>query len=233
MHYHLHHSRKVVGLLLVVAVFAAEASAKAAASGATTPSGDATGLMFEFSPPVSDRFWQTVVSTMEGADLSKWFGHPVVAMEKKRTTEATELGDLVQVTLGGDCNAGLAYESNGDGALGWVYLLDGRIQRFVFVDCNQIAHMLRAELRDKPLGKRQRVMARAISYVVIHELAHIATQDPGHQQTGLLKSHATKSDLLSGARDLLKQELVAVSKSEPGPEAGEPRQAARFEPEFW
>jgi hypothetical protein len=229
----MHRPQKVIRVLFMVSVLVALAAATGPGFGASCPLSATTGLVFEFSRPVSDNFWETVVSTMGHADLSTLFGHPVVLVERKRVAEGDEYLDLVQVTLRGDCAGGLNYESSGDGgALGWVHLLDGRIQRFVFVDCDQIARMLRSELRDKAAGERLRVMARAISYVVVHELVHITTQDPSHRETGLRKAYATKGDLLSGAGDISKQGTLVAPNSASCP-ADETTQASRLEPDFW
>lgn len=198
----------------------------AATTASTTPVASATALVFDFSRPVSDNAWQTVVAALARVDLSRLLGRRVVFVQRKRVAEGTEFLDVVQVALSGDCAAGRDFDSTASaGPLGWVYLASGRIQPFVFVDCSQIAKMLERDLRDRPLSERGRIMAYAISYVIAHELAHIATQYPGHEETGPLKPHATKMDLLSGVPDIPKQDVLVPPKLAPCP-ASKSKEAA-------
>jgi hypothetical protein len=43
-------------------------------------------------------------------------------------------------------------------------------------------------------------MASAITHVIVHELGHIVTNDPGHQRTGLQKPRLTIADLIADER---------------------------------
>lgn len=206
-----------------------------ATTASTTPVAfcSATALVFEFSRPVSDNAWQTVVAALARLDLSRLLGRRVVLVQRKRVAKGTEFLDVVQVALSGDCAAGRDFDSTASaGPLGWVYLASGRIQPFVFVDCSQIAKMLERELRDRPLSERGRIMAYAISYVVAHELAHIAAQYPGHEETGMLKPHATKMDLLSGVPDIPKQDVLVSSKLAPCP-ASKSKEVSPLENGSW
>src|SRR6516165_3834760 len=183
--------RIVLLLLLMLATATVHAAAE-------VPSSSTTGLLFDFSPPISDGAWQAIITALVRNDLSKLFGRTVLLVQRRRVPKGTEFFDVVQVALRGDCAAGRDISSAAEkGPLGWVYLVNGRIEQFVFVDCDQIAGMLQRELREKAISERQRVMAWAISHVIVHELTHIVTQNPGHQLAGPLKAHATKADLLS------------------------------------
>jgi hypothetical protein len=185
-----------IGLFLTLLVATA---AGAHTAPAPTSDSSATALVFEFSRPVSEYAWQTIVTPLADADLSTMLGRRVVFVRRTEMPKGTEFLDIVQVALKGDCATGRDLDSAATGhPLGWVYLQDKRIQPFVFVDCNRIAKALERELRDLPPSRRARIMAYAISYVIAHELAHIATQSSGHSETGLLKPRATKMDLLAG-----------------------------------
>lgn len=204
-------SRIVLFLSLVVVT-------ATAVSAAPVPPSSATALVFEFSGPVSEDAWQMMVAALRRVDLTTLLGRPVVPVQRKRIAKGTEFLDVIQVALSGECVAGRNFNSTGSaGPLGWVYLANERIQPFVSVDCSQIAKMIEGELRDRPLSERERIMAYAISYVIAHELAHIATQYPGHEETGLLKPHATKMDLLSGVPDVAKQYVLVSPKLAPCP----------------
>jgi hypothetical protein len=170
---------------------------------AEIPTSSATGLLFDFSPLISDGGWQAILTALVRNDLSKLFGRPVLLLERRRLLKGTEFLEVVEVSLRGDCSLGWDAESApAKGPLGWVYRVDGRIEPFLSVDCNRIARIVQPELRGMPISQRQRVMACAISHVILHELTHIVTQNPGHELTGPLKSPATKDDLLSAAIDV-------------------------------
>ena len=184
--------RIVVLLLLMLATATVPAGAEISWS-------STTGLLFDFSPSISEGGWQAVIRALVRNDLSKLFGRPVLLVQRRRVPKGTEFFDVVQVALRGDCAAGRDISSAAEkDPLGWVYLVNGRIEPFVFVDCDQIAGMLQRELREKAISERQRVMAWAISHVIVHELTHIVTQNAGHEIAGPRKAHATKADLLSG-----------------------------------
>ena len=83
------------------------------------------------------------------------------------------------------------------GALGWVNLVDGKIAPFIYVDCRRISLMLHNAERARTLEQRDRMMAYAISRVVLHEWFHIATQSPNHAKHGVTKAEFTVNDLIA------------------------------------
>lgn len=207
-----HGGSEAVAIHRIVLVFLFLLSNATALALAQVPSSSTTGLLFEFSPSISDSRWQAVVTALVRNDLSKLFGHPVVLVQRKHISKGTEFSDVVQIALRGDCAVARDTGSTIDkGPLGWVYLVDGRIDPCVLVDCDRIATLLQRELRERPTSQRQHVMACAISHVIPHEQTHIVTQNPGHQVAGPLKGHVTKGDLLSGASDVLLDGAAGVS----------------------
>ena len=203
MRWHLRQRCNAVRLLLIVWFSLVLATSTIPASVAAASSSSATGLVFEFSRRVSGNFWQSVVGALGRMRLSKIVGRPVVLVQRKQLAKGTEFFDVVQVALRGDCASGRDTGSTaGSTPLGWVNVVGGRIQPFIFVDCNQIARILERELRERPVSERERVMACAVSYVIVHELIHIVTQDPGHPKTGPQKAHVTQPELLSGASEI-------------------------------
>ena len=73
---------------------------------AEVPSSSTTGLLFDFSPSISDGGWQAVITALVRNDLSKLFGRPVLLARRRRVPKGTEFFDVVQVALSGDCAAG-------------------------------------------------------------------------------------------------------------------------------
>ena len=81
------------------------------------------------------------------------------------------------------------------GPLGWVRQVSGKIQPFIFVDCERIAQMLRTRSAGLDKYERRHAMAQAIAHVVIHEWIHIATQSPAHGERGITKQFLTAAEL--------------------------------------
>jgi hypothetical protein len=213
-----HRGRKAARVQRIASFFSFVLATAISASAARVPPSSTTALVFDFSRPISDSVWLAVVTTLARANLSGLLGHPVLLVQREQVSKGTEFLDVVQVALSGDCAAGRDFDSSaGRGPLGWVYLVSGRIQPFIFVDCNQIARNLRRELQDRPGSERKRAMACAVSNVIVHELAHIVTQDPGHTKTGPQKGHATQLDLLSGVREIAQQSIAEVLPLRPCP----------------
>jgi hypothetical protein len=198
-----HHCGKARSIKRISLLFLLLLSNFAAPLPAQVSSSSATGLLFEFAPSISDSAWQTVRAALVRNDLSKLLGRPVLLVQGNRVSKGTEFFAVIQIAFHGDCASGRDIGSGFEkGPLGWVYFVDGRIEPFVFVDCDRIATLLQRELREEPISERQRTMACAISHVVVHELTHIVTQNPNHQGAGSLKAHVTKADLLSSESDV-------------------------------
>jgi hypothetical protein len=162
---------------------------------------DTTILLFEFSKSVSENFWRTMFATLERNNLRSLVGPAVVIVHGTPPANRGEFSKLVEVALTGDCAAGRDTRlTTHHGPLGWVYLDHGRIQPFVFVDCTQIGEVLHRQLRGRTISEREQFMASAITHVIVHELGHIVTNDPGHQKTGLQKPRLTIADLIADER---------------------------------
>ena len=91
------------------------------------------------------------------------------------------------------------------GALGWVQVENGHIDPFVHVECKRIGRMLGLQGIGRNRDQRNRLMAVAITRVMLHEWIHVATQDPHHSKEGVFKAEFSVADLMvhpqkSGAR---------------------------------
>jgi hypothetical protein len=80
-----------------------------------------------------------------------------------------------------------------------VYLSNGTISPFAFVDCDRIVHALTPDLLEKTVSIQQRRIAQALSHVIVHEVNHIATQETAHKPSGIQKAYFTRNDLLAEA----------------------------------
>ena len=88
-----------------------------------------------------------------------------------------------------------------DGPLGWVWQVSGKIQPFIFVDCERIAQVLRGRSAGLDQYERRHAMAQAIAHVVIHEWIHIATQSPAHGKRGITKAISLPEELTAEPRN--------------------------------
>ena len=86
-----------------------------------------------------------------------------------------------------------------EGPLGWVLSDHGHIEPFIHVECSRLGEMLATQAFGLNRDGRNRLMAVAISRVVLHEWIHIATQNPRHSERGLTKAQFGVADLLSHA----------------------------------
>lgn len=83
------------------------------------------------------------------------------------------------------------------GALGWVQMDDGHIDPFVHVECKRIGQMLGLQGIGRNRDQRNRLMAVAITRVMLHEWMHVATQDPHHSKHGIFKAEFSVADLMA------------------------------------
>jgi hypothetical protein len=103
------------------------------------------------------------------------------------------------------------------GPLGWVRSEHGHIESFAHVDCDRLAEMLAAQAFGLNREQRNRMMAGAITRVILHEWIHIATQNPRHAERGIARSGFGVSDLLAHpAQSSAQQETRPHGRHEDG-----------------
>jgi hypothetical protein len=154
-------------------------------------------VLLDFSPAVDAQFWERLELDLKNTDAPGPLGKSTLWMRRQDFRTGMEFSEVLQVQLTGECTTGLDQGRNATpGPLGWVYLVDGKIQPFAFVDCNRIAFALRGELQGKTWKERHEKMSRAIARVVAHELTHIVTQNPGHSDEGIQKARLTNMELI-------------------------------------
>ena len=106
----------------------------------------------------------------------------------------------ITIYLHGDCVVLPSFSlgrPSSSGALGWVRLNHGHIEHFVHVECTRLAQTLASQTYGLDRDQRDRLMARAIARVILHEWIHIATQNPGHAGDGLAKATFSPRDLIA------------------------------------
>jgi hypothetical protein len=139
--------------------------------------------LLKFSEPVPEGFWQTLKADLERLEIPSLMRESPIWLKQEEFYPGMDFPEIVQVRLEGDCSSGEQHTHGATpGPLGWVLQVEGRIQPFVFVDCNRITKTLEGELRGKTASERREKLARAISRVIAHELIHIGTQDARHRE---------------------------------------------------
>lgn len=172
------------------------------------PSG--TALIFYAQPQVSDALWPLLFQILR-ADLAAGAGDLPngVVLDKQPTIvrgsddlRGISFSSIVSIKLLGRCDVlPQADHPSLTGPLGWVMLVSGKIQPYIFIDCNRVAQVLRPAAARMNKSGRQYVMAQAISHVLIHEWSHIAAQSSAHSRRGLTQPYLSIDDLIAAAKD--------------------------------
>jgi hypothetical protein len=165
-----------------------------------------TAVIFYAQPQVNDELWPDLLASLH-TDLAAGIGESAngFALEQNATYfRGNDLpGDIdfstvIVVKLLGRCDV-LPQSDHPSlrGPLGWVRQVSGKIQPFIFVDCERIAQVLRTHSAGFNKYERRHEMAQAIAHVVIHEWVHIATQSPSHGRRGVTKQFLSPEDLIA------------------------------------
>ncbi len=141
---------------------------------------------------------------------------PVVAMKREVASLLTEAGYTIEwrehgsstetdgfltvLELRGVCETPdhRAVESVLPGAkLASTAVTDGRILPFSWVNCETLTQFLTPVIMDQPDARREFLYGRAMGRVVAHELYHILSNEPGHDEGGVAKPSFTTRDILA------------------------------------
>jgi hypothetical protein len=157
-----------------------------------------TLVIVDFPSPSCSGFWPALKSELERSPRAKLLTGSARWITRDEVQKGMEFTRGYQILLRGDCRMAAPSSSQEQprGPLGWVLMVNDQIQPFVYVDCDRVAQMLYRDLRAKTTAERRRILARAISRVVVHEMTHIIKQSSLHDASGLQKAHVSSSDLL-------------------------------------
>ena len=175
-----------------------------------------TAVVFYAQPQVNDELWPDLLQSLHG-DLAAGIGESAngFALQLNATyfrgndiPESLDFSKVIIVKLLGRCDV-LPQSDHPllKGPLGWVRKVSGTIQPFIFVDCERIAQVLRADSLGLTKYERRHEMAQAIAHVVIHEWIHIATQSPAHGTRGVTKQFLSPEELTAEP----KNDTVAIA----------------------
>jgi hypothetical protein len=200
----------ILALPLLAHVFPATAQVQAPHS-TTVPAANAVLAIFS-DRPMSDEFWPIIVSALHeelasGAPETRFLpgqtvgGDPAVQILRgDKIAPGLNADNPITIYLHGDCLVLPSFpigRPSSSGALGWVRLNHGHIEHFIHVECTRLAQTLATQTHGFDRDQRDRLMARAIARVILHEWIHIATQNPGHARDGLAKATFGPRDLIA------------------------------------
>jgi hypothetical protein len=163
-----------------------------------------TAIIVYAQPQVEDALWNDLLQSLQ-ADLAAGIGessngfalqHNATYFRGHDLPAGIDFSQVIVVKLLGRCD--VLPQSNRPalkGPLGWVPLVSGRIQPYIFVDCERIAQVLRTKSAGLTKYERRHEMTQAIAHVVIHEWIHIATQSPAHGSHGVTKQFLSPEEL--------------------------------------
>ena len=169
-----------------------------------------TAVIFYAQPQLNDELWPDLLQSLR-ADLAAGIGEAPngFALEQNPAyfrgndlALGTVFSRVIVVKLLGRCDLlPQSDRSSLDGPLGWVWQVSGKIQPFIFVDCERIAQELRRRSAGLDGYERRHAMAQAIAHIVIHEWIHIATQCPAHGAHGITKQFLSPAELTADPRN--------------------------------
>ena len=163
-----------------------------------------TAVIFYAQPQLNDELWPDLLQSLR-ADLAAGIGEapngfalPQNAAFFRGNEHAMEIhfSRVIVIKLLGHCDVlPQSDRPSLDGPLGWVLMVSGTIQPYIFVDCARITQALRATSLGLNKYESRHEIAQAIAHVVIHEWIHIATQSPAHGKRGITKQFLTAAEL--------------------------------------
>jgi hypothetical protein len=161
-----------------------------------------TAFVFYAQPQVSEDLWPALFQVLR-ADFEEEL--PTGVIPDKTTTfvrgsdslQGVSFSQVISVKLLGRCD--ILPQVNrpaSKGPLGWVWLVSGKIEPFVSIDCTRLAQVLRPAVAGLDKQQRRYAMLQAIAHVLIHEWSHIASQSPSHTKRGLTRADLTARELM-------------------------------------
>jgi hypothetical protein len=115
-----------------------------------------------------------------------------------------ELVEPVQVRLQGRCNmTGIERSARpATKALGWTHVSDGKVLRFIDLDCNRLRVSLFSVMWGEDFQHRDFLLGRALGRVLAHELHHALGRATAHTESGLACAQIRAENLIRGTARL-------------------------------
>jgi hypothetical protein len=162
-----------------------------------------TAFVFYAQPQVSEDLWPDLFQVLR-ADFDDELPNGTIPDKGATFVRASDdlkgvtFSHIIAVKLLGRCDVlPQANRPSLRGPLGWVYLVSGKIEPFVSIDCTRLAQVLRPAVAGLNKQERRYAMLQAIAHVLIHEWSHIASQSPSHTAHGLTQANLSAGELIA------------------------------------
>jgi hypothetical protein len=169
------------------------------AEDATAPVVRTTVVVFA-DRPLRDEMWTPLfeaVRTSVAEEKIQGLDGAADFVRGDKIVPGTLIDKPVVVYLHGDCQLQpLPKRTAYSVPLGWVRIEQGQIEPFIHVDCTRIGQVIGVQAQGLDEDARNRMMARAVSRVIVHEWVHVARQSAEHGRNGITKAHFGVEDLL-------------------------------------
>jgi len=163
-----------------------------------------TGIVFYAQPQVSEDIWPSLFQIVH-ADLAGELSNGValdkdaILVRGSDNLTGVTFSSIISVKLLGHCDVFPQTDHpEPRGPLGWVPLVSGKIQPYIFIDCTRLAQLLRPAVAGLKKEDRRYAMMQAIAHVLIHEWIHIATQSDAHGRRGIMQAYLSANQLIAG-----------------------------------
>ncbi len=182
---------------------ASDAPAPAAASTAAAPH---LTLVFFSQHRLPERAWVALFAAMranlpEAAAEIPALDANAELVRGDALARETVVPDSVTVYLHGDCDpAPLPQPAPMGEPLGWVFKVGPRIEPVIHVECTPIGEEISQRTQWLSQQGRREAMSEAVTRVILHEWAHIATQNSAHSREGITKAGFGVKDLMPAGR---------------------------------
>lgn len=188
--------------LLIAALNAPSICEGSALAESPMPHTSHTTMVIFTDHPMEDDQWSALVRELQRSEIrlettARELGGGLEVLRGRDLVTPVSVGQVISVTVIGDCTLLPGPRKVVKGALGWVKKVDGEIQPFIKVSCEHIVEMLQGIALGMNRDRRDAVVAEAMARVIAHEWIHIATQKTGHEKSGVMESQFQISDLLT------------------------------------
>ena len=138
----------------------------------------------------------------ESAALLESIGYDIEFRGAGDDPETT--GFLSVVELRGSCearSAGSTTMVENGAKLASTAVTDGKILPFTWINCQTVSNFLNDALQSVPEAQQHQMLGRAMGRILAHELYHVLTETPTHDESGAFKSAFAVSDVLADHLD--------------------------------
>ncbi|HEX7728480.1 MAG TPA: hypothetical protein VF392_05545 [Terracidiphilus sp.] len=153
--------------------------------------------------PLAEAQWSSLQSEFR-ADLPSALAESAAIDPAPQILRGDQIADgnvvyqVLSVRLQGDCTPRInPWRVFTPAVLGWVVRREGRVEPFIFVDCNALVRMLGPAFLGLNPQQQHTLLNHAIAHVMLHEWVHIANQSARHRGKGIEQAQFTLRDLVA------------------------------------